>query len=115
MTFNEIVTEVKDYLKAKEAAGNKNHFVAEVKITDGDGGVFYIEFDNEKINVEPKSYPKKNVRFITDSDTFKKIVDGALDPQKAFTDGRLKLEKGVFDVPKALQFGKIYAMVKDKV
>ena len=110
MTYSEIVTEVKKYLAGKKVAGNKKHFVAEVEITDGGGGVFYIEFDGENINVEDKSYPKKDVRLITDADTFIKVaIEETLPAEKAFAQGKLKFENGLFDVPKATKFGSLVA------
>ena len=113
MTYNEIVTEVKKYFAGKKAAGNKKHFAAEVEITDGGGGVFCIEFDGENINVEDKSYPKKDVRLITDTDTFIKVaIEETLPPEKALAQGKLKLENDLLDVPKAIKFGSLVAKAK---
>ena len=113
MTYSEIIAEVNKYFAGKKAVSNKKHFVAEVEITDGGGGVFYIEFDGENINVEDKSYPKKDVRLIADTDTFKRVaIDGTLSAPDAFGQGRLKLEHGLFDVPKATKFAGILNTVK---
>ena len=113
MTFNEIVMMVKDYFKGRKAENNNQHFVTEVTITDAGKGVFYIEFDNEKINVEPNSYPqKRDVHFTTDAQTFIDIVNGKLDPQKAFTSGKLKIDCLPFSLGKVNQFISIYGKVK---
>ena len=114
MTFNEIVAEVKKYFSGKKAVGNKKHFVAEVEITDGGSGVFYIEFNGEDVNVEAKSYPKKDLRLITDTDTFIKVaIEETLPPMDAINKGLLKLERGMLlDGPKALKFANILGTVK---
>ena len=112
MTYTEALAEVKKFFAGKKSKGNKKHFVAEVEITDGGGGVFYIEFVEDKaVNVEDKSYPNKDLHLTTDVDTFDKVaLKGTMDPAIALGRGLIKLGRGIFlDGSKAKNFAALIA------
>ena len=53
MTYQEIVSAVKEYCRDADLGDYKNHLAVEVAITGEGEGVFYIEAKDGKINVEP--------------------------------------------------------------
>lgn len=103
MTFEEIMTKVKE--KAKEVDASKTDFLAvQVNLTGENGGVFYVEIKDRKVNAEPYEYNDRNCAITMTPENFMKFLGGKLDPVLAFTTGKLKVEG---DVGKALEFSKL--------
>ncbi len=109
MTYQEIVSAVKEYCRDADLGDYKNHLAVEVAITGEGEGVFYIEAKDGKINVEPYNYNDRDVRLIAKADNFIAIAKGSLDPVKAFLTGRLKIEGSM---EKALEFQKVIERIK---
>lgn len=108
MTYQEIVSAVKDLCRGADLGEYKNHLAVEIAITGEGEGVFYIEAKDGKINVEPYNYNDRDVRLIANADNFIAIAKGSLDPVKAFLTGKLKID-GSMD--KALEFQKVIERV----
>lgn len=103
MTFEEIMTKVKE--KAKEVDASKTDFLAvQVNLTGENGGVFYVEVKDGKVNAEPYEYNDRSCAITMTPENFMKFLGGKLDPVLAFTTGKLKVEG---DVGKALEFSKL--------
>ncbi len=103
MTFEEIMTKVKE--KAKEVDASKTDFLAvQVNLTGESGGVFYVEIKDGKVNAEPYEYNDRSCAITMTPENFMKFLNGKLDPILAFTTGKLKVEG---DVGKALEFSKL--------
>ena len=103
MTFEEIMTKVKE--KAKEVDASKADFLAvQVNLTGENGGVFYVEVKDGKVNAEPYEYNDRSCAVTMTSANFVKLMDGKLDPVAAFTLGKLKVDG---DIGKALEFSKL--------
>ncbi len=103
MTFEEIMTKVKE--KAKEVDASKADFLAvQVNLTGENGGVFYVEVKDGKVNAEPYEYNDRSCAITMTPENFMKFLNGKLDPILAFTTGKLKVEG---DVGKALEFSKL--------
>ncbi len=103
MTFDELLTKVR--AKAEGVDVSASDFLAgQVNITGDDGGVFYVEIKDHKINIEPYEYNDRNCALTMNMTNFNKLIDGKLDPVLAFTTGKLKVEG---DAGKALEFSKI--------
>lgn len=98
MTYDEIIEMVKEYADAIEI-DNNGHFAVEVNITDK--GVFSVELEDGKVNVEPNGYPGCDVWVTTDSDTFLELANAKLSPTAALFKGKLKAGG---DKKKALQY-----------
>jgi putative sterol carrier protein len=109
MTYEQIVSEVKNYFKDTELDDHAKHLAVEVAITGEGNGVFYIEVKDGKINVEPYTYNDRDVRFNMNADNFMKLVTGKLDPVWAFTSGKLKIDGSV---EKALEFKGVLDKIK---
>ena len=63
-----------------------------MNLTDQDPGVFYVEVKDHKINIEPYDYHDRNCAVTISGDDFVKLANGKLDPVKAFTLGKLKVD-----------------------
>ncbi|MBR6344832.1 MAG: SCP2 sterol-binding domain-containing protein [Lachnospiraceae bacterium] len=103
MTFEELLTKVRD-LASKTDASGRDFLAVQVNITGKEGGVFYVEVKDGRINVEPYEYNDRNCAITINMTNFNKLIDGKLDPILAFTTGKLKVDG---DAGKALEFSKL--------
>lgn len=103
MSFDELLTKVRAIADGADVAG-KDFLAVQVTITGDNGGVFYVEIKNGKIDVQPYEYNDRQCELVVNMDNFIKIADGKLDPVAAFTLGKLKV-KG--DLGKALEFSQL--------
>ena len=103
MTFNELVTKVRNMAQAVDAS-NRDFLAVQINITGKDPGVFYVEVKDHRINVEPYDYHDRNCAITISMTNFNKLIDGKLDPNLAFTTGKLKVEG---DAGKALEFANL--------
>ena len=103
MTFEELLTKVRD-LASKTDASGRDFLAVQVNITGKEGGVFYVEVKDGRINVEPYEYNDINCAITINMTNFNKLIDGKLDPILAFTTGKLKVDG---DAGKALEFSKL--------
>lgn len=103
MKFEQIVEKVRE--KSKLIDATKTDFLAVmVTLTGKDGGVFYVEIKDHKVNVEPYEYNDRNCEIVMSTDNFLKFIDGKLNPVTAYTLGKLKVNG---DLGKALEFSKL--------
>ena len=103
MTFNELVTKVRNMAQIVDAS-NRDFLAVQINITGKDPGVFYVEVKDHRINVEPYEYIDRNCAITINMTNFNKLIDGKLDPVLAFTTGKLKVEG---DAGKALEFSNL--------
>ncbi|MCR4945882.1 MAG: SCP2 sterol-binding domain-containing protein [Lachnospiraceae bacterium] len=103
MTFNDVFTKVKEIAADADLTG-KDFLAVQVNLTGKEGGVFYVEIKDGKVNVEPYEYNDRNCALTLSLDDFNKLLNGKLDPVFAFTAGKLKVDG---DVGKALEFSKL--------
>ena len=103
MTFDELLAKVREKAQVADVSGT-DFLAVQVNITGDNGGVFYVEVKDHKINIEPYEYNDRNCAITMDMTNFNKLIDGKLDPILAFTTGKLKVDG---DAGKALEFSKI--------
>ena len=72
--------------------------------TGKNGGVFYVEIKDKKVNVEPYEYIDRSCEIVMTSENFLKFIDGKLNPVAAYTLGKLEVNG---DLGKALEFSKL--------
>ncbi len=90
----------KDY--DKPAPG---YFLAvQINLTGENGGTFYIALRNESIDVAPYDYQDRSCGITISPEDFLDLMNGKLDAVKAFTTGKLKVDRSV---EKAVEFSKI--------
>jgi putative sterol carrier protein len=104
MTFMEVFTELKDKFMQADVKDVPGHLAMQVNLRGEGEGAFYAELNDGVLTVEPYEYYDRDVIFEVDSEVFRKIVDGALDPVKAYLTGKLKITG---DLDKALTIQKL--------
>lgn len=100
MTYEEIVTKVRDMFKDTDVSMIKEHLAYQFNLVGEGEGIFYVEVKEGKLYIEPYEYFDRDAIFICKADILFKIISGKLDPVGAFTVGKLKVEG---DLGKALR------------
>ncbi|MCR5451795.1 MAG: SCP2 sterol-binding domain-containing protein [Lachnospiraceae bacterium] len=103
MKFDELLAKVREIAEDINPVG-RDFLAVQVNITGDDGGVFYVEVKDNKINIEPYEYNDRNCAVTMNMTDFNKLLDGKFDPVLGFTMGKLKVDG---DVGKALEFSKL--------
>ncbi|MCD8068234.1 MAG: SCP2 sterol-binding domain-containing protein [Lachnospiraceae bacterium] len=101
ITFEELFPQIKDKLEQQDAVTVPGRAAFEFHITDLKG-VFYVEADNGKGDVEPYDYYDKNGVFTASAVTYLALCNGSLTPVTAYAAGRLKVE-GDADLVRTLE------------
>lgn len=82
-----------------------DYFLAvQINLTGENGGTFYIAMRNGNVDVAPYDYQDRSCGLTLSPEDFLALMDGKLDPVKAFTTGKLKVDRSV---EKAIEFSKI--------
>lgn len=113
MTYSELVEKVRTAYENVDANFISDHVAFQFNITGEAEGAFYVEISDGKVKVEPYEYYDRDVLVTTSAENLLDIVNGKLDPVKAYLTGKVKAEgnlgKAVFlkelsakqDMPKA--------------
>lgn len=99
MTYEEIVTKVRNTFKDADVSKINQHLAYQFNITGEGEGAFYVEVKDGKLHIEPYEYYDRDAIFICSANVLFKMIGGKLDPVAAFTLGKLKVEG---DLGKAL-------------
>lgn len=100
MTYEEILAKVKELFQGADVSKIDEHLAYQFNITGEGEGAFYVEVKEGQLSIEPYEYFDRDAIFICTSDVLFQIISGKLDPVKAFTVGKLKVEG---DLGKALK------------
>ena len=100
MTYEEIVSKVRDSFKDADVSKIEEHLAYQFNIQGEGEGAFYVEVKEGKLYIEPYEYYDRDAIFICSAKTLFKMMEGDLDPVAAFTIGKLKVEG---DLGKALR------------
>lgn len=104
MTFNETLETTRELAKEIKKP-DKDYFIAvQINLTGDDGGVFYVEFKDGNINIEPYEYNDRSCAINISPENFIKLITKKLDPVAAFTTKKLTVDG---DVGKALEFSNM--------
>lgn len=104
MTFEEVFEKSRDIILEHDVSKIPGHLAVQIDITGEGSGIFYIELLEGKLYVEPYEYYDRDCIFTVSADNFFRLADGTLNPVKAFTLGKLKVDGSI---DKALEFQKI--------
>ena len=92
MTYEELVQNIRDIYTNADAGNVKEHVAIQCNIEGEAEGALYIEFSEGNIDVQPYEYYDRDAIFICKAEVLLKIAAGKMDPIKAFTLGKLKVE-----------------------
>ena len=101
MTFDELITEVKEV--GQKVDTNGINFMA-VQVNIKEGGVFYVEIKDGKVTVEPFEYNDRNCAITISQDNCLKLLNGKRDPVVGYTLRKIKVDG---DIGKALEFSNL--------
>ncbi len=99
MTYEEIVTKVRNTFKDADVSKIQGHLAYQFNIIGEGAGAFYVEVKDGALFIEPYEYYDRDAIFICTANVLFNIISGKLDPVAAFTVGKLKVEG---DLGKAL-------------
>lgn len=102
MTYEELIVKTKQIFGGADVSQIQEHLAYQFNIEGEAEGAFYAEVAQGRLSIEPYEYYDRDVLFTTSADTLLRIAQGELDPIKAFTLGKLKVE-GDFDKALLLQ------------
>ena len=112
MTYEELIEKAKQIFGEADVSRIQEHLAYQFNIEGETEGAFYAEVSQGHLSIEPYEYFDRDVLFITSADTLLRIAQGEMDPIKAFTLGKLKVE-GDFD--KALLLQKFCTKKEEKM
>jgi putative sterol carrier protein len=103
MKFETILSMARE-MAAKADISGIDFMAVQIDIGGEQPGVFYVEVKDGRISVEPYEYYDRQCRIQISGEDFNLLLQGNLDPVKAFEAGRLKVEG---DLDKALVFADL--------
>jgi putative sterol carrier protein len=103
MKFEDVLKKSRE-IAAKSDISQIDFLAVQINIEGEDPGVFYVEVKDGRISVEPYEYYDRQCMITITDDDFTKLLQGKLDPGKAYDEGRLKAEG---DLGKALLFSDL--------
>ena len=80
MTYQELVSKLKDTYQEKDASKISEHLAIQFNIQGEAEGALYLEIANGQLHVEPYEYYDRDSLFICSAKTLFQIVDGKTDP-----------------------------------
>lgn len=92
MTYEKIVQKIRTLFKNADVSNINEHLAYQFNIEGEGEGIFYVEVKDGQLYIEPYEYFDRDAIFICKADVLFKIISGKLDPIKAFTIGKLKVE-----------------------
>lgn len=92
MTYESIVETVRKKFSNFDASAVPGILAYQFNITGKVEGIFYVEFKDGKVNVEPYEYYDRNAIIIMNGTNLLKLMRGKLDPVLAFTTGKIQVE-----------------------
>ena len=95
MTYQDFFEKVKEKFMEADVSDIQEHLAYQFNIVGEAEGIFYVEVKDGELFVEPYEYHDRDVKFTASADTLMKIAEGKLDPVKAFTFQKLKVEGSI--------------------
>lgn len=106
MTYEETFQEIKDLFMKADVSNITEHLAYQFNIEGEAEGIFYAEVKDKTLYVEPYEYFDRDVIFTTTADVLLKIARGKMNPVKAFTLGKIKVDGSIEQALKLQQFVK---------
>lgn len=91
MTYEQLVENVKKATKHIEVSKTIGHIAFQFNIVGDPEGIFYLEIDEGKINVEPYEYHDRDITIVTTMEIMMLMLIGELQPMAAYTNEQIKV------------------------
>lgn len=91
MTYEQLVSKVKQHYNRTDVGDVHEHVAIEVDIRGEAEGAFYIEVMEDHIIVEPYEYYDRDVILTTSARTILEISSGKLDIEAAYMSGKVHI------------------------
>ena len=108
MVFTDILGIARE-MAAKADISEVGFMAVQINVEGEAQGVFYVEVKDGRISVEPYEYYDRQCSITISGQDFNSLLEGRLDPVKAYDEGRLRVDG---DVDKALQFS---GLIRNKI
>ena len=95
MTFEELVTAVRDAYATVDVSNIHEHVAIEVHVRGEADGAFYIEIRKDGVAVEPYEYYDRDAIITTSAETILAIARGELDVEDADNSGTVRIRGNV--------------------
>ena len=92
MTYEEVVSKVREALKNVDLSGAPEHAAFQFNITGEGEGAFYVEVADGKLNVEPYEYFDRDVLVYTSAEDLLDVLEGRNDIVNANLSGKITAE-----------------------
>ncbi len=92
MTYEEIVSKVRDAVKDLDLSSAPEHAAFQFNITGEGEGAFYVEVNNGQINVEPYEYFDRDILVYTSAADLIDVLEGRNDIVNANLSGKITAE-----------------------
>ncbi len=103
MTYEKIFATVKKAFAKADAKTFTSDFAFQFNITGEGEGIFYVEFKNGTLSIEPYDYLDRDVIFTADAKTLIAVAEGKTEPATAMNEGKLFVD-GNNELAKQLMF-----------
>lgn len=106
MTYEEIFEKVKKLFEQADVSEVKEHLAYQFNIVGEGEGAFYAEIQDGKLDIQPYEYYDRDAVFICKAEVLFGMISGEIDPIKAFTVGKLKVDGSIDKALKLKDFVK---------
>lgn len=103
MTYEKIFATVKKAFAKADTKSFTSDFAFQFNVTGEGEGIFYAEFKNGTLSIEPYDYLDRDVIFTADAKTLIAVAEGKTEPVTAMNEGKLFVD-GNNEIAKQLMF-----------
>lgn len=101
MTYREMVTEAKRIYHHADASGINQHIAIQFNVTGLAQGIFYLEINNGKVNVQPFSYYDHDAVMIGSAEAILDMMSRKISINQALKEDKISIE-GDYDKIEAM-------------
>ena len=92
MTYQELVSKLKDTYQEKDASKISEHLAIQFNIQGEAEGALYLEITNGQLHIEPYEYYDRDILVTTSAASLLALAEGSLDILDAYQSGKISAE-----------------------
>ena len=92
MTYQELVSKLKDTYQEKDASKISEHLAIQFNIQGEAEGALYLEIANGQLHIEPYEYYDRDILVTTSAADLLALAQGSLDILEAYQSGKISAE-----------------------